>query len=199
MAGVTVELAAPAFLQLNRGVAAAAYAAIREAVTSEPLAHQPRARIVDVYSGVGAIAFSLADLAPEIVAIEENAAATAAGAAAAAGAGQAYAHVRFVTAEATAGLAALDGGADVIVLNPPRGGASAAVIAAILRLEPRLIVYLSCNPATLARDLLLLTAPATGFAVTKVQPFDMLPHTAHVETFAALSRDPQMTTKAMKR
>jgi 23S rRNA (uracil1939-C5)-methyltransferase len=177
VAGVPVSLGPEAFLQLNRHVAAQAYQLVRAAVA--PLGRL--GRIIDVFAGVGAMAFTLADLADEIVAIEQNPAATAAGAAAALAAG--LAHIRFVTADAATGLRALDV-ADLVVLNPPRAGAGAAVCAAVLALRPRALVYLSCNPISLARDIARLSEG--GLSVQSLTPMDMLPHTRHVETFTFL-------------
>jgi 23S rRNA (uracil1939-C5)-methyltransferase len=182
---VDVEIGARAFLQLNRAVARAAYAAIRDALATAPIA-----RLLDLYAGVGAIAFSVADCAREIVAVEENPAATAAGADAAARAG--LAHVRFVTGQVAATLASL-GQADAIVLNPPRAGAGTQVCAAIAALQPQVVAYLSCNPATLGNDLVTLTAGASGLIIESVRPFDMLPHTTHVETLVILRQSSRST------
>lgn len=73
---------------------------------------------------------------------------------------------------------------DVIITDPPRAGMHEDVIATILRAEPKRIVYVSCNPATQARDLAMLD---TMYEVTKVQPVDMFPHTQHVENVVLLN------------
>jgi 23S rRNA (uracil1939-C5)-methyltransferase len=184
-ADIEVKIGARAFLQLNRGVAQAAYAAIRAA-----LAPRPVSRLLDLYAGVGAIGFSLADLAQEIVAVEENPSATAAGADAAARAG--LSKVRFVTGPVAASLGSV-GPADAIVLNPPRAGAGAQVCGAIAALRPDVIAYLSCNPTTLANDLVALTTADPRLIIESVRPFDMLPHTTHVETLVIVRRSPRST------
>ena len=73
---------------------------------------------------------------------------------------------------------------DIIITDPPRAGMHEDVIATILRAEPRRIVYVSCNPATQARDLQLLD---NRYRVTRVQPVDMFPHTQHVENVVQLT------------
>ena len=72
---------------------------------------------------------------------------------------------------------------DVIITDPPRAGMHEDVVNVILNAEPKRIVYVSCNPATQARDLALLDAK---YKVTKVQPVDMFPHTQHVENVVQL-------------
>jgi 23S rRNA (uracil1939-C5)-methyltransferase len=75
------------------------------------------------------------------------------------------------------------GGADAIVLDPPRAGARDA-LAALARLRAPRIVYVSCDPATLARD--LHTLAASGYHLARVQPIDCFPQTYHVESVAEL-------------
>ena len=71
-----------------------------------------------------------------------------------------------------------------VVVNPPRSGCTPQVLAAIAALQPRTLVYVSCHPASLARDLALLVE--YGFRVAQVQPVDMFPQTPHVENVARL-------------
>lgn len=75
----------------------------------------------------------------------------------------------------------------VVLLDPPRGGCEPAVLAALLAAAPPLILYVSCNPTTLARDLTHL-AIGTRYQLTRLAAFDMFPHTAHLESVAVLTR-----------
>jgi 23S rRNA (uracil1939-C5)-methyltransferase len=74
---------------------------------------------------------------------------------------------------------------DVIITDPPRAGMHEDVVKKILELSPEKIIYVSCNPATQARDIVLMSE---AYFVEKVQPVDMFPHTAHVESVAKLIR-----------
>ena len=80
---------------------------------------------------------------------------------------------------------------DVVITDPPRGGMSAKCISDLRRLGPERIVYVSCNPSTQARDVAALCDPGgphATYALTRVQPFDLFPHTPHIETVAVLDR-----------
>ena len=76
--------------------------------------------------------------------------------------------------------------ADVLVLDPPRKGVDHQVVVAALALAPRRVVYVSCDPATMARDLAKLAGG--GYQLVEVQPVDMFPHTAHIECVALMER-----------
>ena len=83
----------------------------------------------------------------------------------------------------TDGFIAAHGRPDVIILDPPRAGIHPDVARVILRAAPQRIVYVSCNPASQARDLAILSEK---YRITAVQPVDMVPHTMHVENVCAL-------------
>ena len=178
LSGVTVRVGARVFLQLNREVAELIYGRVAEAARE----HAPLGRVVELYAGVGGMAFAIAPLAAEVVAIEENPEAAAAGAEAARAAGLHQIH--FQIADAAQGVAPIDA-ADLVVLNPPRAGLDERVAAAVARLRPRRCAYVSCNPASLGRDLARLSA--AGLVPYRITPFDMLPHTPHVEVLALLA------------
>lgn len=75
---------------------------------------------------------------------------------------------------------------DVVIIDPPRAGASLEFLRSLVKLSPEKIVYVSCNPQTQSRDLSFLTRK--GYKVTKIQPVDMFPHTEHVEVVCLLSK-----------
>ena len=77
------------------------------------------------------------------------------------------------------------GAADVIITDPPRAGMHEKLVRKILEMEAPLVVYVSCNPATQARDLSLL---GEKYEVTRVQPVDMFPHTHHIENVVQLKK-----------
>jgi len=176
-----VRLGPRSFAQANRLVAGRAYHDIVAAAAR--LGSIDRA--VDAYAGAGGIALSLAPLAREVVAIEENPAACATARAflAERGPGKPVARVRFVNGDVADHLAQV-GAADLVVLNPPRKGCSPAVLEAVAQLHPRLVAYLSCNPTSLARDLTVLAH--LGLHTVSITPYDMLPQTPHVEALALL-------------
>jgi 23S rRNA (uracil1939-C5)-methyltransferase len=173
-----VRLGPRSFAQANRLVAGRAYQDIVAAAARLGSID----RVVDAYAGAGGIALALAPLAREVVAIEENPAACATA--------QAFLaecapdkNVRIVIGDVADHLARV-GTAELVVLNPPRKGCSPAVLEAVVLLRPRLVAYLSCNPTSLARDLAALAR--LGLRTVGITPYDMLPHTPHVEALALL-------------
>ena len=146
------------------------------------LAPRPGDHAVDVYCGAGGISLALARAGAETLGIETHAGAVADATASAALDGATTA--RFVAGDAARALHAVPR-ADLVVLNPPRKGCAEAVLAEVVRLGPRAVAYLSCDADTLARDLAWL-APR-GYRAREVTPFDMLPHTPHVEALALIA------------
>ena len=76
--------------------------------------------------------------------------------------------------------------ADVVVVDPPRKGCDKKLLDAITNIDAKRIVYVSCNPSTLARDLAILEE--NGYKTVEIQPVDMFPHTAHVESVVLLTK-----------
>ncbi|OPX92876.1 MAG: 23S rRNA (uracil-C(5))-methyltransferase RlmCD [Pelotomaculum sp. PtaB.Bin104] len=144
-------------------------------------------RAFDLYSGVGSIALYLAPDSERVCGIENYAPAVADAKENAVLNG--IDNCRFIAGAAEDSLPQLAGSgerADVLVVDPPRAGCAKRVVDAIITMRPRRIVYVSCDPATLARDVRLLAA--AGYQVTKVQPVDMFPRTPHVECVVLMSR-----------
>ena len=136
----------------------------------------PAHRVLDLFCGAGNLSLPLAAAGIVTTGVDRESQAIDDARAAAAGLPgvrfEALAAERFLAREGTAG-------ADLVLLDPPRGGAARAV-AQLGRLRPPRILYVSCNPATLARD--TRTLAAAGYGVTRVQPLDLFPQTPHVET-----------------
>lgn len=166
-----------------------------EAVTDEVFSNLPtkpgrfrRGLALDLYSGIGLFTIPLARRFSRVIALESDPVSAAFAEQNVAAAGLSNVRVRQTRVEGwlppNAGHL---GKADVVVLDPPRIGAEAA-IPAILRLEAANVVYVSCDPATLARDLKRLVAG--GYELTRVAAFDMFPQTHHVEVVAHLTYNP---------
>jgi 23S rRNA (uracil1939-C5)-methyltransferase len=139
-------------------------------------------RVLDAYCGTGTIGLSLANQAQSVVGVEINHAAIKDALLNAKI--NKITNVRFVCADATDYILNAEDKFDVIVLDPPRKGSTPEFIDACLTMAPRSIVYVSCDPVTLARDIALFSK---AYDVVSVQPVDMFPNTMHVETVVALS------------
>ncbi len=141
--------------------------------------------VVDLYCGTGTIALFLAHQAKTVIGIEQVADAVAD-----ARRNCRRNHIdncRFEAGDAGQVLAALDVRPQVMVIDPPRAGMHQKVLRQVMALAPGRIVYVSCNPTTLARDLALM---AEAYEVAEVQPVDLFPHTFHVESVARLEKKP---------
>ncbi len=140
----------------------------------------PGPRVLELYAGSGNFTLAVAGLAGRISAVDEDASAVEAGRMAAKT--QGLRNVGFHQARAEAFLESYDGRApDVILVDPPRGGLASAA-GRIAAMRPQRIVYVSCNPATLARDAKVFVGE--GYTLRRARPFDLFPHTFHVETVA---------------
>jgi 23S rRNA (uracil1939-C5)-methyltransferase len=139
-------------------------------------------RVLELYAGHGNFTLGLAAVAKEVVAVESER--TAAETCQLNARERGLTNVR-VRAEDAAKVASERATFDVVVLDPPRAGAKDA-LAGIARAKPTRIVYVSCDPGTLRRDLGLLSG--LGYAVVHARGFDMFPHTPHVETVVKLER-----------
>ncbi len=139
----------------------------------------------DLYSGVGTLTILLAAKAQKVIGIEENPYAVKDAMQNAVN-NNADGHVEFLQGKVESRIMNLDERPDVVVLDPPRTGMHPNVRQRLLELKPRRIIYVSCDPGTLARDLGVLTQG--GYRVEIVQPVDMFPWTSHVETVVLMSR-----------
>ena len=142
--------------------------------------------VYDLYAGVGSIGLYLARGADRVIAVEEVAPAIADAEANAAlnGIANFTGYAGDVAAILTEGFAEEHGAPDVVVTDPPRAGMHADVLAMLLRLAAPRIVYVSCNPATQARDLSVLCGG--GYRLLRARPVDMFPQTPHCEAVAVL-------------
>ena len=141
---------------------------------------------VDLYSGVGLFTLPLARRFSRVVAVEGHAASSAYARLNLSDAGLDNATVETsAVGDWLARRAAELAPVDFVLLDPPRSGAEPETVAGIIELRPRRISYVSCDPATLARDLRVLTT--SGYQLDSVRAFDMFPQTHHVETVVHLS------------
>ncbi len=177
-----VELAASpiAFVQANTRAAARVYAAIADAADL-----RGAERVADLYCGVGGIALTLAPRAREVLAIETEPAAIQ-GARLNARRNRRR-NVRFEVGRVEERADLLPAfRPDVVTLNPPRKGCGAAVARALVDAGAPRILYLSCDPSSFARD--AATLVHGGYRLERVRPFDLMPHTEHVELLGEFRR-----------
>ncbi|MCD6305992.1 MAG: 23S rRNA (uracil(1939)-C(5))-methyltransferase RlmD [Deltaproteobacteria bacterium] len=137
--------------------------------------------VVDLYSGTGTIPLFLADRVRTVIGIEIS---RSAARDAAMNARQNGIHnCRFICGDIRERLGDIGNAPDLVVIDPPRAGMHKDVLAQVMALRPQKVVYVSCNPATLARDLGMMT---DRYDLLEVQPVDMFPHTYHIEAVAGL-------------
>ncbi len=176
--GLLFKVSPASFFQVNPAQAEKLYQQVVEfaELTGEEI-------VLDAYCGVGTLSLILSQYAKETTGVEcvpeaisdaqENAKRNAVG------------NAKFFCAPAEEFISRLNE-VDVAVLNPPRKGCEPLFLQSLVKLAPKRIVYVSCDPATLARDLQFLCLQ--GYRVDAVQPFDMFPQTAHVECVVLLKK-----------
>ena len=182
LCGKTYAISPRSFYQVNPAQTAVLYGLAVEAakLTGKEV-------VLDAYCGIGTIGLTAADHAKQVVGVELNrdAVQDAIGNARHNG----VKNARFFDADATRWIgeaAAAGEKADVIFMDPPREGSTPEFLASVARMAPKRVVYVSCNPVTLARDLATLTK--LGYKAEGFTPVDMFPHTEHIEVVCALSK-----------
>jgi 23S rRNA (uracil1939-C5)-methyltransferase len=184
LCGLKWEISPGAFFQTNTEMAERLYA-----VAAEYAGLSGSERVFDLFCGIGTIGLSMASRAGEVWGLEivPEAIADAERNAELNG----IANARFVAANARTGVRPLveqAGKPDVVVLDPPRAGLSQKMVRRVLECEAAKIVYVSCNPTTLAPNAAQLVE--AGYRLSRVRPVDMFPQTPHIECVALFERDP---------
>ena len=185
LCGVPVQLGPLSFYQVNTLAAERLYG-----IAAQYAQLTPDDLLLDLYCGMGTIGLSMVDHCRELVGVEIVPEAIESAKANAARMGDAVAAKScFFCADAgqaATRLAAEGLHPDVVMLDPPRKGCDEATLSAVVRMAPRRVVYVSCNPATAARDAAWLEN--NGYHAEKVQPVDLFPRTKHCECVIALSK-----------
>lgn len=188
LSGVKLDITAPSFYQVNHDCAELLYKKAKE--LAKPTKSDT---LLDLYCGAGSIGLSMAKHVKELIGIEIVADAVECAGRNAIQNG--IENARFFTGDAkdTEKLLDIAEGElgrkitpDIIILDPPRAGCAEELVSFVSRLNSKRIVYISCNPATLARD--LSRFKEFGYNAESVQPFDMFPLTGHVETIVCLCK-----------
>lgn len=185
LCGLKFRISSRSFYQINRDCAERMFT---DALAAAKLTGNET--VIDAYSGVGTIGLIAAAKAKQVISVELNRDAVRDARTNAAVNG--IRNVSFYCADATQFLSemAQEGEkADLVILDPPRAGSTPKFIASVCRLFPEKILYISCNPETLARDLLQFLKK--GYRIRLIQPYDMFPFTEHVETVVIFTRQHQ--------
>eukprot|EP00803_Ostreobium_quekettii_P007378 evm.model.scf_89.15 EVM.evm.TU.scf_89.15 scf_89:69303-73111(+) len=180
-AGLLFQVGPTTFFQVNTEVAEK-----MAAIVLERLGLHGHQTVVDAYCGIGTLTLPLAKSLPEgrVVGIEVQAEAIMDARANAHRNGICNIEFKVGRVEDILPIEFQLQHVDAVLLDPPRKGLHSAVVKALLKVQPKKIVYVSCNPATLARD--LQTLCANSYSLAGVQPFDFFPQTSHVESVAFL-------------
>lgn len=174
--GIDFKISASSFYQINPLQTEVLY---NEAIKAANITKNDV--LLDAYSGVGTIGLIMAKYAKEVLAVEisKDAIKDAINNAKK----NNITNVKFICDDASRYLANLETKLDVVIMDPPRKGSDEVFLSAVLRNLPKKIIYISCNPETLARDLAILTKK---YKIESVQPVDMFPMSSHVETCVLL-------------
>ena len=183
LCGLTFRLSPRSFYQVNPVQTEVLYSTARAyaALTGKET-------VIDAYCGTGTIGLSVAKDAGRVLGVEVNRDAVSDAKRNAEENG--VKNIRFYASDAGEFMekcAARGEKIDVVITDPPRAGCSPKFLHSLMTLAPKRIVYVSCNPETLARDLHTLTTKG-GYRVRKIQPVDMFPFTSHVESVVCLTR-----------
>lgn len=183
LCGCTFRISPKSFYQVNPVQTEVLY---RKAIAYAGLTGKEK--VVDAYCGIGTVGLIAAGKAKEVISVELNKDAVRDAVINArrnqiknvqfyqADAGKFMTEMSFLSGEAV----------DVVFMDPPRAGSDEAFLSSVVKLAPKRVVYISCNPETLARDLKYLTK--RGYEAVECQPVDMFPWTVHVETVVGLQR-----------
>ena len=174
--GLTFEISASSFFQVNPVQVEKLYASALNLID-----FNKKEVVLDAYSGVGTIGLIVAKNAKKVISVEINKSAhkNAIENAKRNGVG----NIEFYCDDAGQFISKYDGDIDVLIMDPPRSGSDETFLSTIMNKKINKIVYISCNPETLARDIKYLS---NMYEVNYVQPVDMFPMSAHVETVASL-------------
>lgn len=197
--GIRFRLSSQSFFQVNTEQAVNLFDEVYDQVAFMKNELGKPLQIIDAYAGVGAIAMWVSSMAERVLAIEEVRSAVQDGHATIAR--NAIDNISFAEERAEDFLARMAKEkytCDLVILDPPRKGASREVLDALVKLSPRFVIYVSCNPQTLARDLEILETAVlgdldgkqvyTGYKTHRVKPVDLFPQTYHIESVATLER-----------
>ena len=182
LCGCTFRISPNSFYQVNPQQTEKLYA---KAIAAAGLTGKER--VIDAYCGTGTIGIIASGSAKEVLGVELNK--DAIKDAITNAKRNEVKNIRFINDDAgkyMVSMAEKKESADVVIMDPPRSGSDEAFLSSVVKLAPKRVVYVSCNPETLARDLQYLTK--RGYKVTEATPFDMFPFTAHTEVVVALSK-----------
>lgn len=197
--GIKFRLSTQSFFQINTEQAANLFDQVYDQVDGVRQELGRPLKIIDAYAGVGSIALWVSSLAEHVVAIEEFPGAVRDGMLTVANNGVENISFREGRSEEIlAEMARASDTYDLVIIDPPRKGASIEVLQALSKLAPKNIIYVSCNPQTLARDLKILQdgwmderegkQVRSGYKTNRVKPVDLFPQTYHIEAVATLER-----------